>query len=102
MAKFVDTTCAACLARQNPVSTSAKPACMKMTRIAPMTTQSRLIWVPSTVRPSSTLSTVGLRSCASDGAAIATRPTAMRAAAVHARRCSLVTLLLPSPGLSGT
>ena len=33
MAKFVLTTWAACLARQNPVSTSANPACMKMTRI---------------------------------------------------------------------
>ena len=42
MAKFVLTTCAACLARQKPVSTSAKPACMKMTRIAPMTTHSML------------------------------------------------------------
>ena len=42
MAKFVLTTCAACLARQNPVSTSAKPACMKMTSTAPMTTHSRL------------------------------------------------------------
>ena len=42
MAKLVLTTCAACLARQNPVSTRAKPACMKMTRTAPMTTQSRL------------------------------------------------------------
>ena len=40
MAKFVLTTCAACLARQKPVSTSANPACMKMTRIAPITTHS--------------------------------------------------------------
>ena len=31
MAKFVLTTWAACLARQKPVSTSANPACMKMT-----------------------------------------------------------------------
>ena len=36
MAKFVLTTCAACFARQNPVSTSANPACMKITRTAPM------------------------------------------------------------------
>ena len=43
MAKFVDTTWAACLARQNPVSTRAKPACMKMTRTAPMTIHSRLV-----------------------------------------------------------
>ena len=42
MAKFVDTTCAACLARQKPVSTSAKPACMKITSTAPMTIHSRL------------------------------------------------------------
>ena len=35
------TTCAACLARQKPVSTSAKPACMKITSTAPMTTHSR-------------------------------------------------------------
>ena len=45
MAKLVLTTWAACLARQKPVSTSAKPACMKMTRTAPMTTQSRLLSV---------------------------------------------------------
>ncbi len=45
MAKFVLTTCAACLARQKPVSTSAKPACMKMTRTAPITTQRRLIGI---------------------------------------------------------
>ena len=42
MAKFVLTTWAACLARQKPVSTRAKPACMKMTRIAPITTHSML------------------------------------------------------------
>ena len=39
MAKFVLTTCDACFARQKPVSTSAKPACMKITSTAPMTTQ---------------------------------------------------------------
>ena len=44
MAKFVLTTWAACLARQKPVSTRANPACMKMTRIAPITTHSMLIW----------------------------------------------------------
>ena len=42
MAKFVLTTWAACLARQKPVSTSANPACMKMTSTAPMTIHSRL------------------------------------------------------------
>ena len=42
MAKFVLTTWAACLARQKPVSTSANPACMKMTRMAPMITHSML------------------------------------------------------------
>ena len=49
MAKFVDTTWAACFARQNPVSTSAKPACMKITSTAPMTTQRllspRSVWL---------------------------------------------------------
>ena len=49
MAKFVDTTWAACLARQKPVSTSAKPACMKITRTAPMTIQSRLTCWPRSV-----------------------------------------------------
>ncbi len=44
MAKFVLTTWAACLARQKPVSTRANPACMKITRIAPMTTHSMLSW----------------------------------------------------------
>ena len=42
MAKFVLTTWAACLARQKPVSTRAKPACMKITSTAPMTTHSML------------------------------------------------------------
>ena len=46
MAKFVLTTCAACLARQKPVSTSAKPACMKITSTAPMTIQSRFKLTP--------------------------------------------------------
>ncbi len=46
MAKFVLTTWAACLARQNPVSTSAKPACMKMTSTAPTTTHNRLTLIP--------------------------------------------------------
>ena len=35
MAKFVDTTWAACFARQKPVSTSAKPACMNITSAGP-------------------------------------------------------------------
>ncbi len=47
MAKFVLTTCAACLARQKPVSTRANPACMKMTRIAPITTHSMLRLPPT-------------------------------------------------------
>ena len=46
IAKLVLTTCAACFARVNPVSTSANPACMKMTSIAPMTTHNRLSCVP--------------------------------------------------------
>ena len=49
MAKFVLTTCAACLARQKPVSTSANPACMKMTRTAPITTHS-MLRLPATAR----------------------------------------------------
>ena len=48
MAKFVLTTWAACLARQKPVSTSAKPACMKITSTAPMTIHSRLTCWPRT------------------------------------------------------
>ena len=47
MAKFVLTTWAACLARQKPVSTRAKPACMKITSTAPMTTHSRFVAMPS-------------------------------------------------------
>ena len=48
-AKFVETTCDACLARQKPVSTRANPACMKITRTAPMTTQRRFNWMPRSV-----------------------------------------------------
>ena len=43
MAKFVLITCAAFFFCVKPVSTSAKPACMKITRTAPMTTHSRLV-----------------------------------------------------------
>src|SRR2546423_11724615 len=64
MAKFVDTTWAACLARQNPVSTRANPACMKITRTAPMTTHSMLVDAVSDWRPSLTLLTVGAASAA--------------------------------------
>src|SRR5262245_25208547 len=49
MAKLVLTTWAACLARQKPVSTRAKPACMKITRTAPMVTHRMLVAIP---RPS--------------------------------------------------
>ena len=63
MAKFVLTTCAACFARQNPVSTRAKPACMKMTRMAPMTTHSRLTCPPSAATGSSC---IGMRPVESD------------------------------------
>ena len=55
MAKFVLTTWAACLARQNPVSTRAKPACMKITKIAPMTTHSMLICPPRAVTGSTSV-----------------------------------------------
>ncbi len=48
-AKFELTTWAACFARQKPVSTSAKPACMKITSTAPRTTQRllspRSVWL---------------------------------------------------------
>ena len=53
MAKFVLTTWAACLARQKPVSTRAKPACMKITSTAPMITQSMLSLPPRRSRSSS-------------------------------------------------
>ena len=49
MAKFVLNTCAACFARQKPVSTSAKPACMNMTRTAPMMIHRRLRLTPTSV-----------------------------------------------------
>lgn len=61
MAKLVDTTCAACLARENPVSTRAKPACMNMTNTAPITIHSRFICWP--------MAATGSLSCASAGAA---------------------------------
>ena len=41
--KFIDIVCAAFLARIRPVSTSAKPACMKMTRKPATSTQTKLI-----------------------------------------------------------
>ena len=50
-AKFVLNTCAACLARQNPVSTIANPACMKITSTAPMTTHSRFRLTPTSLTP---------------------------------------------------
>ena len=77
MAKFVDTTCAACFARQNPVSTSAKPACMKMTSTAPRITQSRFTWTPSAAAASSPLV------CAPAGAA-ATNTRIITSAATRA------------------
>ena len=46
MAKFVDTTWAECLARQNPVSTKAKPACMKITSTAPISTNNMFMLTP--------------------------------------------------------
>ncbi len=48
-AKFVLTTWAACFARQKPVSTSANPACMKITSTAPTTIQRRLRLTPTSV-----------------------------------------------------
>ena len=63
MAKFVLTTWAACFARQKPVSTSANPACMKITRIAPMITHSRLTCPPSTTTGSAC---IGMRPVESD------------------------------------
>ena len=69
MAKLVETTCAACLARENPVSTRAKPACMKMTSTAPITIHSRFNCWPIAV--------TGAVSCARAGAATprTSRPT---------------------------
>ena len=43
MAKLVLMTCAAFFFCVRPVSTSAKPACMKITSAAPMTTHMRLV-----------------------------------------------------------
>ena len=51
-AKFVLITCAAFFFWVRPVSTSAKPACMKMTNAAPMTTHIRLDCLPSTATAS--------------------------------------------------
>ena len=73
IAKFVDTTCAACFARQNPVSTRANPACMKITNTAPMTTHSRFTWVPR-------ISTL-LGACALAGDANAKTPVTPRVSA---------------------
>ena len=47
MAKFVLITCAAFFFWVKPVSTRAKPACMKITSTAPMTTHNRLVATPS-------------------------------------------------------
>jgi len=41
--KFIENVCAAFLARMSPVSTRAKPACMKMTRKPATSTQTKLI-----------------------------------------------------------
>ena len=40
--KFIDMVCAAFLARMRPVSTSAKPACMNMTRNPATSVQTKL------------------------------------------------------------
>src|ERR1700693_3735249 len=42
MTRFIPMVLTACFARVNPVSTSAKPTCMNMTRNAPRSTQTRL------------------------------------------------------------
>ena len=87
--KFVVTTWAAFLARQKPVSTRAKPACMKTTRTAPMTIQSRF-----TCRPSCVTSSVA--SCADAGAADNNnRAPAATAVPSKARRALTNSLLLP-------
>ena len=56
--KFVMTTWAACFARQKPVSTSAKPACMKTTRAAPITIQRRFSEISPWVRDPSVVAGV--------------------------------------------
>src|SRR5438093_203681 len=53
MAKFVDTTCEACFARQNPVSTRANPACMKITSTALTMIQRMLTLEASELPPGS-------------------------------------------------
>ena len=77
MAKFVLTTWAACFARQKPVSTSAKPACMKITSTAPMMTQRllspRSVWL---------MPLIGLMSIDGSTAKAATFVTSTSAAAI--------------------
>ena len=60
MAKFVLTTWAAFLARQKPVSTRAKPACMKITSAAPKITKRRFSDVFTCPRSAAISSVVGL------------------------------------------
>jgi len=92
MAKFVLTTWAACLARVNPVSTSAKPACMKITRSAPITIHSRL-------RLSPTPGPVGMVVSLKVSAAKAAPPEDIMASAVRTLKIialRLVSLTSPS------
>ena len=90
MAKFVDTTWAACLARQKPVSTRANPACMKITRTAPMMIQSRFVcWV------SAVTALPGSASWAPAGEASTAKATALSAAPVTSRRGLIADLHRP-------
>ncbi len=79
MAKLELTTCDACFARQKPVSTSAKPACMKITSTAPRMTQRllspRSVWV---------MPLIGLTSIDGSTAKAATFVTSTSAAAIVA------------------
>ena len=78
-AKFVLTTWAACFALQNPVSTSAKPACMKITSTAPMMIQRllspRSVWL---------MPLIGLISIDGSTANAAALPSSTSAAAIVA------------------
>ncbi len=85
MAKLVVTTWAACFAWQKPVSTSAKPACMKMTRTAPITTHNRLMFCAS-------VTTGSASSCAKAMVGKSAAPARPMPAAVMIRRARLGTV----------
>ena len=60
--KFIDMVCAAFLARMRPVSTSAKPACMNMTRKPAISIQTKLMEKMPCEADCATASTAAARS----------------------------------------